>query len=113
MSGLIHIPRPRPVTHDCAESAGLERACPGRARQNHFPARRGLCHGRAPARRHPPPRSFRHLLPGVTSHILVLLSLSVPGMILGDTALSLLGLGLTPPVVSWGAAPGLHARSNP
>ena len=45
---------------------------------------------------------IRHLLPGMTSHILVSLSLSVPGMILGETALSFLGLGLRPPVVSWG-----------
>lgn len=45
---------------------------------------------------------FRHLLPGFTSHIIVSLSLSVPGMILGETALSFLGLGLRPPVVSWG-----------
>lgn len=45
---------------------------------------------------------FGHLLPGFTSHIIVSLSLSVPGMILGETALSFLGLGLRPPVVSWG-----------
>lgn len=45
---------------------------------------------------------FRHLLPGFTSHIIVALSLSVPGMILGETALSFLGLGLRPPIVSWG-----------
>jgi len=45
---------------------------------------------------------FRHLLPGFTSHIIVSLSLSVPGMILGETALSFLGLGLRPPIVSWG-----------
>lgn len=45
---------------------------------------------------------FRHLLPGFTSHIIVSLSLSVPGMILGETALSFLGLGLRAPVVSWG-----------
>jgi peptide/nickel transport system permease protein len=45
---------------------------------------------------------FRHLLPGFTSHIIVSLSLSVPGMILGETGLSFLGLGLRPPVVSWG-----------
>lgn len=44
----------------------------------------------------------RHLLPGFTSHIIVALSLSVPGMILGETSLSFLGLGLRPPVVSWG-----------
>ncbi len=45
---------------------------------------------------------FRHLLPGFTSHILVTLSLAIPGMILGETALSFLGIGLRPPVVSWG-----------
>ncbi len=45
---------------------------------------------------------FRHLLPGFTSHIVVSLSLSVPGMILGETALSFLDLGLRPPIVSWG-----------
>jgi len=45
---------------------------------------------------------FRHLLPGMTSHIIVALTLSVPHMILGETSLSFLGLGLRPPVVSWG-----------
>ena len=45
---------------------------------------------------------FRHLVPGFSSHIIVTLTLSVPGMILGETALSFLGLGLRPPVVSWG-----------
>lgn len=45
---------------------------------------------------------FRHLLPGFTSHIVVALTLSVPAMILGETALSFLGLGLRPPIVSWG-----------
>lgn len=45
---------------------------------------------------------FRHLLPGFTSHIIVTLTLSIPAMILGETALSFLGLGLRPPVVSWG-----------
>ena len=45
---------------------------------------------------------FRHLLPGFASHIIVSLSLAVPAMILGETSLSFLGLGLRPPVVSWG-----------
>ncbi|MEZ5275797.1 MAG: ABC transporter permease [Opitutaceae bacterium] len=45
---------------------------------------------------------FRHLIPGFTSHIIVVLTMSVPGMILGETALSFLGLGLRPPIVSWG-----------
>ena len=45
---------------------------------------------------------FRHLLPGFTSHIIVSLTLRVPAMILGETSLSFLGLGLRPPIVSWG-----------
>lgn len=45
---------------------------------------------------------FRHLLPGFTSHIIVALTMSVPSMILGETSLSFLGLGLRPPIVSWG-----------
>jgi len=45
---------------------------------------------------------FRHLLPGFASHIIVSLSLAVPAMVLGETSLSFLGLGLRPPVVSWG-----------
>lgn len=45
---------------------------------------------------------FRHLVPGFTSHIIVSLTLRIPGMILGETSLSFLGLGLKPPMVSWG-----------
>jgi len=44
----------------------------------------------------------RHLLPSFMSHIIVSLTLSVPGMILGETALSFLGLGLRAPITSWG-----------
>ena len=56
---------------------------------------------------------FRHLVPGFTSHIIVSLTLSVPAMILGETALSFLALGLRPPVVSWGRyAPGLYEVSG-
>lgn len=44
----------------------------------------------------------RHLLPGVTSYVIVSLTLAIPGMILGETSLSFLGIGLRPPVVSWG-----------
>ncbi len=43
-----------------------------------------------------------HLIPGLLSHILVVLTLSVPVMILAETMLSFLGLGLRPPIVSWG-----------
>ncbi len=45
---------------------------------------------------------FRHLLPSFMSHIIVSLTLAVPMMILGETALSFLGLGLRPPITSWG-----------
>jgi peptide/nickel transport system permease protein len=45
---------------------------------------------------------FRHLIPGFASHIIVSLTLAVPSMILGETSLSFLGLGLRSPIVSWG-----------
>jgi peptide/nickel transport system permease protein len=44
----------------------------------------------------------KHMLPSMTSYIIAALTLAVPDMILGETALSFLGLGLRPPVVSWG-----------
>lgn len=44
----------------------------------------------------------RHLLPAFLSYLIVYLTLAIPGMILGETALSYLGLGLRAPVVSWG-----------
>ena len=44
----------------------------------------------------------RHLLPGFMSYLIVSLTLAVPSMILGETALSFIGVGLRPPVVSWG-----------
>jgi peptide/nickel transport system permease protein len=46
---------------------------------------------------------FTHMLPNAASHIIVTSALAVPGMILGETALSFLGLGILPPMVSWGA----------
>jgi peptide/nickel transport system permease protein len=45
---------------------------------------------------------LRHMLPSFYSHIIASLTLALPGMILGETALSFLGVGLRPPVVSWG-----------
>ncbi len=45
---------------------------------------------------------FKHMLPSFTSHIIASLTLSVPDMILGETALSFIGLGLQPPAISWG-----------
>lgn len=44
----------------------------------------------------------RHLVPGFMSHLIATATLAVPGMILGETALSFLGLGLRPPITSWG-----------
>ena len=43
-----------------------------------------------------------HLLPGFMSYLIVHLTLAIPNMILGETALSFLGLGIQPPAVSWG-----------
>jgi peptide/nickel transport system permease protein len=43
-----------------------------------------------------------HMVPMFTSHLIASLTLSVPGMILGETSLSFLGIGLRPPAVSWG-----------
>jgi peptide/nickel transport system permease protein len=44
----------------------------------------------------------RHLLPGFMSHLIAAATLMIPSMILGETALSFLGLGLRPPITSWG-----------
>lgn len=44
----------------------------------------------------------RHMLPNFSGHLIVSVTLAVPAMILGETALSFLGLGLRAPVVSWG-----------
>ena len=46
---------------------------------------------------------LRHLLPSFMSYLVVNLTLAVPSMILGETALSFLGLGIRPPAVSWDA----------
>jgi peptide/nickel transport system permease protein len=45
---------------------------------------------------------FRHLLPSFTSHIIAAATLTIPTMIMAETALSFLGLGLRPPITSWG-----------
>jgi peptide/nickel transport system permease protein len=44
----------------------------------------------------------RHLIPNFMSHLIASATLSIPSMILGETALSFLGLGLRPPITSWG-----------
>jgi peptide/nickel transport system permease protein len=45
---------------------------------------------------------FKHLLPATLGQIIVVATLSLPAMILAETALSFLGLGLRPPITSWG-----------
>jgi peptide/nickel transport system permease protein len=46
---------------------------------------------------------FRHMLPSLASHIIASVTLAIPMMILAETSLSFLGLGLQPPAISWGA----------
>ncbi|MEU2247825.1 ABC transporter permease [Streptomyces sp. NPDC019224] len=45
---------------------------------------------------------FRHMVPSMSSHVIASLTMAVPAMILGETAMSFLGLGLQSPAVSWG-----------
>lgn len=45
---------------------------------------------------------WRHMIPGFMSHLIASATLTIPGMILGETALSFLGIGLRPPITSWG-----------
>lgn len=45
---------------------------------------------------------FRHMVPNFASHLIAAATLAVPFMIISETALSFLGLGLVPPAISWG-----------
>ncbi|WP_129665938.1 ABC transporter permease [Phytoactinopolyspora endophytica] len=45
---------------------------------------------------------FGHLVPSLTSHLIVVTTLAIPAMILGETALSFIGVGMQAPAVSWG-----------
>jgi peptide/nickel transport system permease protein len=45
---------------------------------------------------------FKHMVPSFLSHISATITLAIPAMILAESALSFLGIGLRPPVVSWG-----------
>jgi len=45
---------------------------------------------------------FRHMMPSLMSHVIASVTLAIPVMILAETALSFLGLGLLPPTISWG-----------
>jgi peptide/nickel transport system permease protein len=53
---------------------------------------------------------FRHMLPSFASHLIAQMTLSIPSMILGETALSFLGLGIREPAISWGIL--LQAAQN-
>ena len=59
---------------------------------------------------------FRHMIPSFTSHIIATTTLAVPAIIIAETALSFLGLGLRPPAISWGTllfeAQNLNAIAN-
>lgn len=45
---------------------------------------------------------FRHMVPSFISHIIAATTLAIPAMIISETSLSFLGLGLRPPAISWG-----------
>jgi peptide/nickel transport system permease protein len=45
---------------------------------------------------------FRHMLPSMSSHIIAAMTLAIPVMIINETFLSFLGLGMRPPAISWG-----------
>ncbi len=53
---------------------------------------------------------FRHMLPSFYSHIIAAATLAIPFMIISETSLSFLGLGLRPPAISWGVL--LQATQN-
>jgi peptide/nickel transport system permease protein len=53
---------------------------------------------------------FRHMLPSFYSHLIAAATLAIPFMIISETALSFLGLGLRPPAISWGVL--LQAAQN-
>jgi peptide/nickel transport system permease protein len=45
---------------------------------------------------------FRHMVPSFLSHIIASVTLAIPAMVLSETSLSFLGVGMRPPAVSWG-----------
>jgi peptide/nickel transport system permease protein len=53
---------------------------------------------------------FSHMLPSFYSHIIAAVTLAIPAMIVSETSLSFLGLGLRPPAISWGTL--LQAAQN-
>jgi len=59
---------------------------------------------------------FRHMVPSFLSHIIATVTLAIPGMIIAETSLSFLSIGLRAPVISWGVllqeAQNIRAISN-
>ena len=53
---------------------------------------------------------MKHMVPSFMSHIIASVTLAIPGMILAETSLSFLGIGLRPPVVSWGVLTARGAK---
>ncbi len=53
---------------------------------------------------------FRHMMPSFISHIIASVTLALPAIIISETSLSFLGLGLRPPAISWGVL--LQAAQN-
>lgn len=53
---------------------------------------------------------FRHMMPSFMSHIIASVTLALPAIIISETSLSFLGLGLRPPAISWGVM--LQAAQN-
>ena len=84
-------------------AAGLAGSCARGARQAAGTAGRGLRHRRQGSGLHGArDHMFRHLVPSFLSHVIASGTLAIPWMILGETALSFLGIGLQPPAISWG-----------
>ena len=81
----------------------LDQSGAGGSRQAPRAARGGLRDGRQDCRGARGRDRARHLLPSFRSGLIVSLTLSIPAMILGETALSFLGIGIQPPAISWGA----------
>ncbi len=55
---------------------------------------------------------FRHMVPSFLSHVIAATTLALPAMIISETALSFLGLGLRPPAISWGVLLRLAQNIN-
>lgn len=82
-------------------------AWPGWCGGSFEPAGKGVCgSGPGPGRGD---RSiiFRHILPNIVSYLVVTATLSFPGMIMGESTISFLGLGIKEPMTSWGCFCGM------